>query len=238
MSEITRLNMVSEYWKHSDAGLRDELDRMASGFNFYVGNQWDPKDVAKLDKEKRPHLTINLILPIINLLSGIQRQGRRDITVIARKGGLKPLAAVFTETIRHCIDVTDADYEIADCFLDGVIGNKGWMRRNGERAHFDQQPEEVMALLEACAEAYRVTNDKSWLQEVRRCFDWFMGKNDLAIHVFDFKTGGCHDGLHPNGINVNMGAESTLAWLISLLDMDEVFAHEILLNAKNQQEYK
>ena len=137
MSEITRLNMVSEYWKHSDAGLRDELDRMASGFNFYVGNQWDPKDVAKLDKEKRPHLTINLILPIINLLSGIQRQGRRDITVIARKGGLKPLAAVFTETIRHCIDVTDADYEIADCFLDGVIGNKGWL---GLGVNYDDDP--------------------------------------------------------------------------------------------------
>jgi hypothetical protein len=117
-----------------------------------------------------------------------------------------------------------------------VIGNKGWMRRNGERAHFDQQPEEVMALLEACGEAYRVTNDRSWLREIRRCFDWFMGKNDLAIPVFDFKTGGCHDGLHPNGVNENMGAESTLAWLISLLDMDDIFAHEILLNAKNRQE--
>lgn len=137
MSEITRLNMVTEYWKHSDAGLRDELNRMASGFNYYVGNQWDAADIAKLDKEKRPHLTINLVLPIINLLSGIQRQGRRDITVIARKGGLKPLAAVFTETIRHCIDVTDADYEISDCFLDGVIGNKGWL---GLGINYDDDP--------------------------------------------------------------------------------------------------
>ena len=125
MSEIIRLNMVSEYWKHSDAGLRDELNRMAQGFAFYTGDQWSTADIAKLDSEKRPHLTINMILPIINLLSGIQRQGRQDITVVARKGGLKKLAAVFTEIMRHCLDVTDADYEIADCFLDGVIGNKG-----------------------------------------------------------------------------------------------------------------
>jgi len=137
MSEIIRLNMVSEYWKHSDAGLRDELDRMAQGFAFYTGNQWSAADIAKLDSEKRPHLTINMILPIINLLSGIQRQGRQDITVVARKGGLKKLAAVFTEIMRHCLDVTDADFEIADCFLDGVIGNKGWL---GLGVNYDNDP--------------------------------------------------------------------------------------------------
>ena len=127
MSEIDKLNMVRDYWKHSDAGLRDESERMRTGFNYYVGNQWDSADIAKLDAEKRPHLTINLVLPIINLLSGIQRQGRQDITVVARKGGIKKLAAVLTETMRDCLDVTDADFEIADCFLDGVIGNKGWI---------------------------------------------------------------------------------------------------------------
>jgi hypothetical protein len=68
-----------------------------------------------------------MILPIINLLAGIQRQGRQDITVVARRGGLGKIAEVLTETIRHCMDVTDADYETADCFLDGIIGNKGWL---------------------------------------------------------------------------------------------------------------
>src|SRR6056297_1873763 len=137
MSEVNKLNMVSEYWKHSDEGLRDERKRMTEGFRFYTGNQWDPADIARLNSEKRPHLTINLILPIINLLSGIQRQGRQDITVVARKGGLKKLAAVYTEVMRHCLDITDADYEIADCFLDGVIGNKGWL---GLGINYDEDP--------------------------------------------------------------------------------------------------
>ena len=55
----------------------------------------------------------------------IQRQGRQDVTVVARKGGYKKLAAVYTQVLRHCLDMTDADYEIADCFLDGIIGGKG-----------------------------------------------------------------------------------------------------------------
>ncbi|MBM4104630.1 MAG: hypothetical protein FJ263_11415 [Planctomycetes bacterium] len=127
MSEAAKIAIVKEYWKHADEGLRDEFARMQKGFAFYVGDQWDAADLEKLYVEKRPALTINLILPIINLICGIQRQGRQDITVVARKGGLITLAAVFTQILRHCMDMTDADYETADCFLDGVIGNKGWL---------------------------------------------------------------------------------------------------------------
>lgn len=127
MTEANKINLVREYWKHADEGLRNEFERMERGFQFYIGDQWEPADLQKLYTEKRPALTINLILPVINLLSGIQRQGREEITVVARKGGLKKLAGVYTHLLRHCLDMTDADYEIADSFLDGIIGNKGWL---------------------------------------------------------------------------------------------------------------
>jgi hypothetical protein len=128
MSEVTKLNMVRDYWRHADAGLVGEFARMHEGYRFYTGDQWDLADLEKLQAEKRPALTINLILPIINLLSGIQRQGRQDVTVVARKGGLKALASVYTQVLRHCLDMTDADFEIADAFLDGIIGGKGWLQ--------------------------------------------------------------------------------------------------------------
>lgn len=127
MTEVSRLNMVKEFWLHADEGLRSEFNRMTQGFRFYTGDQWDPADLEKLTAEKRPALTVNLVLPIINLLSGIQRQGRQDITVTARKGGLEPLASAYTQVLRHCLDRTDADYELADAFLDGLIGSKGWL---------------------------------------------------------------------------------------------------------------
>jgi hypothetical protein len=127
MSETSLVKMVNDYWHYADTARRDEFTRMREGFAFYVGEQWDAADLQKLALEKRPALTINLILPIINLLAGIQRQGRQDISVVARKGGLKQLASAFTQILRHCLDMTDADYETADCFLDGIIGNKGWL---------------------------------------------------------------------------------------------------------------
>jgi len=98
-----------------------------------------------------------------------------------------------------------------------LIGNQGWLTRSGERARFDQQPIEVMSLVEACAEAYHVTGQDCWVNRARQCLDWFLGSNDTKSVLYDYHTGGCRDGLHADGPNLNEGAESTLAWLIALM---------------------
>ena len=109
-----------------------------------------------------------------------------------------------------------------------VIGNEGWYPRGGERARFDQQSVEAHALIDACVEAYNVTNDQSWLDHARNCFNWFLGDNDLHMPLYDFTTGGCRDGLHADRVNANQGAESTLAWLMSLMLMHEIQTQQTL----------
>ena len=99
------------------------------------------------------------------------------------------------------------------------IGSNGFYPRGGERARFDQQPVEVQAMVSACLEAYRVTNDPRWRKEARRAFEWFLGRNDLNLPIYDPTTGGCRDGLHADRANENQGAESTLAFLQSLLEL-------------------
>jgi len=107
-----------------------------------------------------------------------------------------------------------------------LIGNQGWCTRDGSRAHFDQQPIEIMGLIEACAEAYLCTRERAWIQHARRCFSWFLGNNDTQSVLYDFKTGGCRDGLQSDGPNQNEGAESTLAWLLSLIKMHQLLKEE------------
>jgi hypothetical protein len=113
------------------------------------------------------------------------------------------------------------------------IGNRGWYKRGGAKARFDQQPIEVQHMACAELEAYRVTADRKWLDEARRCFEWFLGRNDLRQPVVDHATGGCRDGLQAEGINQNQGAESTLAWLHSLIALHvamgtaEITVHDI-----------
>jgi glycosyltransferase involved in cell wall biosynthesis len=99
------------------------------------------------------------------------------------------------------------------------IGSNGFYERGGERARFDQQPVEAQTMVSACLEAFRVTGDERWNKEARRAFDWFIGRNDLNLPVYDPTTGGCRDGLHPDRPNENQGAESTLAFLQALLEL-------------------
>ncbi len=103
-----------------------------------------------------------------------------------------------------------------------VIGNQGWYRRGGARSVYDQQCLESAALIGACKAAHRVSGDAKWLTEMRRCFEWYLGRNDGGVSMVDFKTGGCYDGLQPSGISSNQGAESVLSWLLSLLIMHEM----------------
>jgi glycosyltransferase involved in cell wall biosynthesis len=97
------------------------------------------------------------------------------------------------------------------------IGNQGWFSRQGTKARFDQQPIEAFTMIEVCLEAHRLTKDERWRYAARGCFEWFLGRNDMQVSVYDYKSGGCCDGLNAHGVNANQGAESTLAWLISLL---------------------
>jgi len=99
------------------------------------------------------------------------------------------------------------------------IGSSGFFTEGKEKARFDQQPVEACATISACLEAYRLTNEDRWLEEAQRVFHWFLGKNDLQAPLYDATTGGCRDGLHPDRVNENQGAESTLSFLMALLEM-------------------
>jgi glycosyltransferase involved in cell wall biosynthesis len=106
-----------------------------------------------------------------------------------------------------------------------LIGNQGWYSYGSDKARFDQQPIDAMTLVEACIEAYNLTRDQRWADNARRCYEWFLGRNDLNLPLYDFVTGGCCDGLRCTGINENQGAESTLSWLISVAAMHQMRRH-------------
>jgi glycosyltransferase involved in cell wall biosynthesis len=108
------------------------------------------------------------------------------------------------------------------------IGSNGWYEKGGPRARFDQQPIEANAMVEACVEAFKVTRCQTWFENAVMCFNWFLGHNDLNMPLYDPKTGGCRDGLMADGINQNEGAESSLAWLLSLMTLQKFYADEVL----------
>jgi hypothetical protein len=109
------------------------------------------------------------------------------------------------------------------------------MKQGGPRARFDQQPIEANTMVEACVKAFDITRDQSWFDNAVMCFNWFLGQNDLNMPLYDAKTGGCRDGLMADGINQNEGAESSLAWLLSLMTLQKLYADEILNQPSSQK---
>jgi hypothetical protein len=106
------------------------------------------------------------------------------------------------------------------------VCNNGWYTRGSTKAIFDQQPIEAHSMIEACIEAHNITRDEKWLNVMNQCFNWFIGQNSLNVSMYNFSTGGCRDGLRPNGANENQGAESSLAWLLSLMNIYFYFIAE------------
>lgn len=99
------------------------------------------------------------------------------------------------------------------------IGSHGFYSRKTEKARFDQQPVEACGTVSACLQAYRATGKARWRKKAWTAFNWFLGDNDLQVALYDPITGGCRDGLHPDRANENQGAESTLSFLMALLEM-------------------
>jgi glycosyltransferase involved in cell wall biosynthesis len=103
-----------------------------------------------------------------------------------------------------------------------LVGNAGWHSRGGAMADADEQPIDAAAFVLAFRAAYLATLDHRYLRRMRQSFAWFLGANRLGVSVYDSATAGCRDGLGATSLNLNQGAESTVCFLLALIEMLEL----------------
>jgi len=115
-------------------------------------------------------------------------------------------------------------------FLNGItfrkeyfkpIGCHGWLAKGATPAEFDEQPVEACEGFLTCLEAYEATNQRSYLQKAIKCYEWYAGFNSKGVCLIDTECGGCYDGLTKEGINMNMGAESLISYVISYIKISD-----------------
>jgi glycosyltransferase involved in cell wall biosynthesis len=114
------------------------------------------------------------------------------------------------------------------------VGNDGWYYRGGAFTTFDQQAIETMAMVLMHFQAYKIFRKPQYIEKMFLSYKWFLGENTLRAPLYDHETKGCCDGLLPTGINRNQGAESTLAYLISHLQVLKAFELEYEYNKIGQ----
>lgn len=101
------------------------------------------------------------------------------------------------------------------------LGSQSASMNGTQLALFDHQPAEACAMTAACLQAYTITEDRAWVRLLQSAFNWFLGRNQLNRWLYDASSGGCRDGLKPDGLSENQGAESTVSFLMALLDMSQ-----------------
>lgn len=131
------ISKVETWWKDSTEGEKQWRDKAINNLKFYTGNQWDVDDLEILRKEKRPAITINKILPIINFLSGYQRQNRYIISVAPKRGVTAEECNILSEIMAHMQSESEVHPSISTQFLDGCITGRGWLYGNID---FDDDP--------------------------------------------------------------------------------------------------
>lgn len=105
-----------------------------------------------------------------------------------------------------------------DCYFN-PIGHVDFHTKGTRQSKEGQQPVEAKAMIQACLKAFSITKDSIWYDEAVTVFRWFMGNNILKVPVYDVNSGGCNDGMEGDRISENQGAESTLSFLISLVEL-------------------
>lgn len=101
------------------------------------------------------------------------------------------------------------------------IGQDGWYFKDGNKAHFDQQPVDTASMVQTLVLAKEITGEENYVKNAIIAFQWFLGNNVLKQMVYDEHTGGCHDGVGKSSINLNQGAESTISYLMARLSLAE-----------------
>ena len=87
---------------------------------------------------------------------------------------------------------------------------------------YDQQSVEASCMVETALAGFRATGKNHFKTAAQTIFAWFLGKNNQGLSVYNPSTGGCYDGITPEGLNLNQGAEATVTYLLARLDMETI----------------
>ncbi len=112
------------------------------------------------------------------------------------------------------------EFVLAHTVRDGrfdAVGNRGWLRKGGGHAVYDQQPIDAGYAAWCWTADADLTGDDRYAEAARLAVAWFYGHNRVGQPLFDVRTGACFDGFSDQGVNLNQGAESAIACALAHL---------------------
>lgn len=124
--DAARVELVRDYLKKDEEYERDSRKKAEEADKFYRGEQWDDQVKDDLEASDRPALTINLIQPAVDVLTGYQRQNRTDIKFFPVEDGDSRVADILSAVVKNVCERNDFAYTESAVFEDQAIAGRGF----------------------------------------------------------------------------------------------------------------
>ena len=131
MSSSNERNTIKEqherYTYARDNGHLKYLEKARKCEEFYAGRQWESATKARLDRLRRPALTMNKVLPGIAAIQGEQLNNRVDLAFRATATGDPETAAALDKLYLHVMNDNNYDALESYMFDDAIITSRGYV---------------------------------------------------------------------------------------------------------------
>lgn len=121
---------METWWRYQylrDNGHLDFIKKAKKCDEFFAGMQWTQEDMALLQEQKRPALTINKILSTLANITGEQIYNRTEISFRPRRrGATEEVADALNKVFMQISDNNKLPWTRTDVYLDGLITSRGF----------------------------------------------------------------------------------------------------------------
>ena len=104
---------IKTRFDYAKKNMKDWEDIAKEDLAFALGDQWTSEDLQTLKNESRPAMTFNRIKPLINLISGYQRENSSRIKVNPEGGEDKIFSEVMDRLLKHIDKTSHMAYKMA-----------------------------------------------------------------------------------------------------------------------------
>lgn len=118
---------IKDRFDYASKHVKDWEDIAKEDHNFALGDQWSEEERQILQDQGRPALTFNRIKPIIQIISGYQRENSSRIKVNPEGGEDRIFSEVMDRIMRQVDKWSHLGYKMSYWFDDGLYVGKAWL---------------------------------------------------------------------------------------------------------------
>lgn len=127
LSDEDLLRRLGLWWKEATDAMKEERPKRTKDWAYYAGRQWEDEDRKIAEKQKRPALTLNMLLSIISAVEGEERTNRQEMKFYGEGAEDDQTAYAMNRILKWIMDQCGGQFSLSKQFRSTIICGEGWV---------------------------------------------------------------------------------------------------------------